>query len=638
MLWLDLETRSQCDLRASGLARYARHESTDVICMSYAFNDDPVTTWFAEDEPFPSEVSSYLASGGKIVAHNAAFERHMFEYVLQIPVELTQWLCSSAWAMAHGLPSSLKDLCIAMELPIQKQTEGTRLIREYSCPGFLHHWKPGDKQLMQDYCEMDVLTMRMACTHMSPLPPEMWRQYHITEDINDYGVPVDISFANAALEYSEEIRNDVNEQLQKLTAGLVTKHTDRKNRDLWFKENFSEDDLSLITVKEKIKFDKEHRAILLRTPDVDERLQKYAELIEAAGGSTISKYKSMVDTHVSGRVHGSLIWSGAGSTGRFSSRGLQLQNFKRNVMSNPDETINEVLSGAPVEKPADTLARLVRSAITSSHGLTYSDYSQIEARVLPWLSADPLANHLLKIFEQGLDVYSETAKLSPVFQQMWDPRQAAKQGVLACGFGGGKNAVHNMAKAYGMRLTDDQAQSIVDAWRDANKWAKPFWYGLTRAAENAIRSPGQIFECGRLRFMYTYPDWLWMELPSGRCLAYCQPRYELDQAPWEDEPSNKLTVLWGSGKRKANEPWPRRPLTHIILAENATQATAADLMREAIVRGYDAGLDILFSVHDELVCEGFCKDKLHEVMVTPPDWSKGLPIDADTTESYRYGK
>ena len=172
MLWLDLETRSQCDLRASGLARYARHESTDVICMSYAFNDDPVTTWFAEDEPFPSEVSSYLASGGKIVAHNAAFERHMFEYVLQIPVELTQWLCSSAWAMAHGLPSSLKDLCIAMELPIQKQTEGTRLIREYSCPGFLHHWKPGDKQLMQDYCEMDVLTMRMACTHMSPLPPK----------------------------------------------------------------------------------------------------------------------------------------------------------------------------------------------------------------------------------------------------------------------------------------------------------------------------------------------------------------------------------------------------------------------------------------------------------------------------------
>ena len=127
-------------------------------------------------------------------------------------------------------------------------------------------------------------------------------------------------------------------------------------------------------------------------------------------------------------------------------------------------------------------------------------------------------------------------------------------------------------------------------------------------------------------------------MPSGRVIAYPQPRWEMDQAPWEDEPSEKLTVLWGSGKRKAGQPWPRRALSHIILSENATQGAAADLMREAIVRAYDADLPVLFSVHDELVVEGHCADKLTEVMTTAPEWADDLPIDADTVEGFRYGK
>ena len=491
---------------------------------------------------------------------------------------------------------------------------------------------------MRDYCEMDVSTMRMAMSVVPDITPDQWRQYHITEDINDHGVPVDIQFANAALERSEEIRADVNAQLSELTAGCVQKHTARKDRDAWFRREFEEDQLKPLIKNEKIAFDKEKRSALLSNPDTPDRLRRFAELIEDAGGSTVAKYKSMSDTHVSNRVRGSLVWSGAGSTGRFSSRGLQLQNFKRNVFENPQEQIDLVLAGAPLNKPSDTLARLVRSAIHSPHGLTWSDYSQIEARVLPWLSNDSLADDLLQVFHSGGDIYMETANRSPIFQQMWDPRQAAKQGVLACGFGGGRRAVQNMARNYGIKLPEEDAQAIVDAYRQANPWAKPFWYGLARAAQNAVLNPGQVFTQGRLSFLYNYPDWLWMQLPSGRVIAYPQPRWEMDQAPWEDEPSEKLTVLWGSGKRKAGQPWPRRALSHIILSENATQGAAADLMREAIVRAYDADLPVLFSVHDELVVEGHCADKLTEVMTTAPEWADDLPIDADTVEGFRYGK
>jgi len=606
--------------------------------MSYAFGDNPATTWFSEDAPFPAPILEYSQNCGPITAHNAAFERQIFEHVLKIDVALTQWRCSSARALARSLPASLGNLCIALDLPIQKQKEGARLIREYSAPGFLTQWKPGDKETMRDYCEMDVATMRMAMSVVPDITPNQWRQYHITEDINDHGVPVDIQFANAALERSEEIRADVNAQLSELTAGCVQKHTARKDRDAWFRREFEEDHLKPLIKNEKIAFDKEKRNALLSNPETPDRLRRFAELIEDAGGSTVAKYKSMSDTHVSNRVRGSLIWSGAGSTGRFSSRGLQLQNFKRNVFENPQEQIDLVLAGAPLNKPSDTLARLVRSAIHSPHGLTWSDYSQIEARVLPWLSNDSLADDLLQVFRSGGDIYRETANRSPIFQQMWDPRQAAKQGVLACGFGGGRRAVQNMARNYGIKLPEEDAQAIVDAYRQANPWAKPFWYGLARAAQNAVLNPGQVFTQGRLSFLYNYPDWLWMQLPSGRVIAYPQPRWEMDQAPWEDEPSEKLTVLWGSGKRKAGQPWPRRALSHIILSENATQGAAADLMREAIVRAYDADLPVLFSVHDELVVEGHCADKLTEVMTTAPTWADGLPIDADTVEGLRYGK
>ncbi len=61
-------------------------------------------------------------------------------------------------------------------------------------------------------------------------------------------------------------------------------------------------------------------------------------------------------------------------------------------------------------------------------------------------------------------------------------------------------------------------------------------------------------------------------------------------------------------------------------------------MRETMVRAENAGMEVLFGVHDEVVVEGYCFDELHKIMETPPDWATGLPIEADTQISKRYGK
>lgn len=105
-LWLDFETRSACDLKAAGVYNYAQDPSTDVLCMSWAFDDDDVQTW-TPDQPFPEQVKDYK---GVIYAHNAAFERLIFWYVLQINFDLTQFYCTATQARANCAPGSLEDV------------------------------------------------------------------------------------------------------------------------------------------------------------------------------------------------------------------------------------------------------------------------------------------------------------------------------------------------------------------------------------------------------------------------------------------------------------------------------------------------------------------------------------------------
>jgi DNA polymerase bacteriophage-type len=105
MIWLDFETRSRCDLKSRGVYNYAQDLSTDVLCMSYAFDDEDVATWLP-GMPFPN------IAGHQVMAHNAAFERLVFWYVLcptlGIPEPpLERFTCTAAQARANCLPGSL---------------------------------------------------------------------------------------------------------------------------------------------------------------------------------------------------------------------------------------------------------------------------------------------------------------------------------------------------------------------------------------------------------------------------------------------------------------------------------------------------------------------------------------------------
>ena len=149
-LWIDFETRSSVDLPNAGSYNYAQSLTTSVLCMAYAFDDEEVQVW-TPDQPFPERVRNHT---GQIRAHNAAFERLIFWYVLQINYDLEQFYCTAAQARANCAPGSLEDVGRFAGASMKKDHRGAALVRKCCVPPFKH--TPQDLQDLFDYCAQEI--------------------------------------------------------------------------------------------------------------------------------------------------------------------------------------------------------------------------------------------------------------------------------------------------------------------------------------------------------------------------------------------------------------------------------------------------------------------------------------------------
>lgn len=673
MLFIDLETRSNVDLTMHGAMRYALDTSTQVICISYAFSlEGEVKTWFADDsdtqvlgnqnKKFPADLLDYILNSDEpIVAHNAEFERLIFEYVLSNDYDfdaphVSRWQCTQIQALTSGLPASLANLSRVLPLDNMKQLEGKRLIDDYSAAGAYEEWAEGDKELMRVYCEYDVLASRDVYKLTRRLSDTEWTQYHATQIMNDRGVPFDVEFAHAATQYADEIKEDVDSNIKRITGGFVPTAGNRKNRAIWLEHNLTEAQYkSLLKTKTKdgekvtsLCFDEANREKLAQFDDLPGIVHEYLDQIQYGGGSAIKKYYAIDRLNIDGNVYGSLLFNGA-VTGRYTAKGgLQIQNFKacRLESKEVEELILDVKEGYAIEAPAQKMAQLLRPTITCTEGVTYSDYSQIEARVLPWLYPCAATDSVLDVFREGKDLYKRNAvgmfDLAGEDDVTKDLRQAAKVATLGCGFGGGAGAIHTTGLKYGLTFTDAKANEIKDNWRKANPWAKRLWEGLKSAAQSAVYAPGREKTFGRITFVML-GDVLYMRLPSGRYLGYQSPRIETVEVgspahAYHFETEEITALKPGTLPARGQKDWPRKVVNFLLLAENATQAVAADIMRESIVRAVDYDIPVIFSVHDELIARGNCVGQLSSIMETAPAWADGLPIKTETGYNLRYGK
>ena len=135
-----------------------------------------------------------------------------------------------------------------------------------------------------------------------------------------------------------------------------------------------------------------------------------------------------------------------------------------------------------------------------------------------------------------------------------------------------------------------------------------------------------------------------MRLPSGRDLFYPNAKTEMCDLPWEDRDTGKpaQAKLVTAMTLTAAKQWVRRPLSHVVLSENVTQAFCRDLLAYGIDKAEQAGYPELFHAHDEAMAEvpeGFGSVEEYEnLLATLPEWATGMPLKAEGWRGKRYHK
>jgi len=665
ILSIDFETRSACDLINEGVYNYASDLSTAVVCMAYSIDGAEPELWLPGD-PVPACFREATA----IYAWNATFERLIWDYVMvndhDAPaIDFHTWRCSAFMARCNNLPNKLENAARCLNVAQQKDKRGKELIKLLSLP-LADGTFCEDPELLEEfyqYCLQDVRTEQAVVAQLREPTELEWRDYYVGERINDRGVKVDVELCRAAQEYAAEEEASLIERISELTDGTVDKARG-ENLKKWVLARLTPEQEKL-TVKyrkgeRKISLDKWNRGRLLDCDDLDPDTREVVECSDFAQKSSVGKLKRLqaMSDPVDLRLRGAFMVNGASESGRYSSKGAQVHNFPREVMKDPLEVREDLMDQIMAEDMVDyygaplmtILSRMLRSALIPAHDSVFlvSDWSAIEGRVAPWLCDNEMGEAKLDIYRDDGPVYELAAAATfrcDVDKVTKDQRQIGKVQELSFQYQGGKGAFQAMARNYGVKATESQADRYKEAWRRANPWGPAIWSDIERAARLAIQKPGTMYKAGRLQY-FAVKDilaggtTLFCQLPCGRVLTYPDARISMDERG-----GYKISVLRAAFVPKADEKdWPRTDVYGGKLFNNAVQGTSASLLREALRNAHDRGLSIVLHVHDELVNESQRGQEdadsaiLHEVMNTAPAWAEGLPLKADVEVMERFGK
>nr|DAE49408.1 MAG TPA: DNA polymerase I [Caudoviricetes sp.] len=651
-LFCDIETFSPVQLAKTGVYPYAEHPDFDLLLFGYSIDGGPVEVVdLAGGQQIPDNVLSALVDPGVVKwAHNAAFERVCLSAWLRTHhpelldggfLDPRQWRCTMIWSAYLGLPMSLDAVATVLKLDVQKDSAGRKLIKQFCTPatpsvlnGGKHRNPPSADPAgwahFIDYNRRDVEVEQAIHDRLAffPMPDSEWDTYALDQRINDAGILLDYTLVDNAVTVDEHHRNASLARAQKLT-GL-----DNPNSPIQLKQWLHNHGCELESLA-KADVD---AALDTATGAVKEVLGLRGDLAK----SSVKKYQAMHNVAGSdGRARGLIQFYGAGRTGRFAGRLVQVQNLPRNYLTDLDQARTLVRTGnldaleLLYESVPDTLSQLIRTAFIPStgHRFIVADFSAIEARVIAWLAGETTT---LAAFRDGKDLYCETASRMfgvPVEKHgiNGELRQKGKIAVLACGYGGSVGALKAMG-ALTMGLAEHELKPIVDAWRQANPHIVGLWADVEEAAIAAITSR-QPIRLRNLRFSVE-SGILFIELPSGRRLAYVQPR--LGENRWG---GTSITYTGTTAARR----WGQLETYGGKLVENIVQAIARDLLVTGMHAVAKAGHRIVMHVHDEIVIDepensGFTVTDACALMSTLPAWAEGLPLDADGYECAYYRK
>lgn len=689
---VDFETRSACSLKKSGAWKYSLDPSTQILCLVYRLPHWKPGVTQLWHPAFPQcgmlegfngesllELIDWIEWGGPLEAYNVFFERAIWTNILTPKYDFPlpawdQWRCSAAKAAAHALPRSLTDAGAALNLKLQKDDAGHKLMMKISKPRksrkkeretwAKNHIKPPkylwweDRDLFERlfaYCRQDVLSEEALSEYLEDLNDLETRYYCLDQKINQRGFYLDIPGIRTALQLIHGEVHRLNGELADLTEGQVQKATQRTKLKKWLDtQDVHLFDTKGSTIDELLSQNDDAEKEADELPPWVDKLNPSArralEILRMLGRSSTAKYETMLAWACpDGRVRGGLLYHGA-TTGRWSGAGVQPHNFPKGTIKkfNMDHAWDVILSGdrhrilAEYPSVMETLACALRGAIIAPEGkqLYVADYAAIEARVLMWMAREKDG---LRLFREGKNLYIDMAQAifpgREITKESKIEYPVGKTSILGLGYGMGPGKFVSAVKTItGLDIDEVFAEEVVATYRNKYAEVKSFWYKTEECAVAAVLHPGTVIHQDRLLWQQI-GDFLFCTLPSGRRLSYPYPELRDKETPWGDM-RPELTFM---GVDVYTHQWKRQHTYGGKLVENVIQAVSRDLMAYALQASEDSGIyHPILSVHDEIIAEaelgtGSIKE-FETLLATPPAWAKGCPIAAEGWVGTRYRK
>lgn len=640
-LAIDIETYSDVSLPDCGVHRYAASEQFEILLFAYSLNDEPTKIIdLASGEKMPDEIMKLLTDDSVIkTAYNAAFERNCINRYFGLSLKPEGWRCTLVQASMLSLPLSLEGVGEALNLDKKKMSEGKELIRFFCMPckpsklnGGRKRNLPSDEpekwELFKTYCIRDVDVEKQIRNKLSkfPIPDREQELYCMDQRINDRGIMVDPELITHAVVCDLLYKETATKKAYEIS-GLENPNSVAQLKGWLAGKGIEIDSLAKAAVEELVE-------------NTDGDVAEMMKLRLALSKTSVKKYEAMERSVCpDGRVHGLLQFYGANRTGRWAGRLVQIHNLPQNHMEDLELARSIVKEGRYdlvellYDSIPDVLSELIRTAFVAKPGCRFivSDFSAIEARVMGYLAGE---GWVMEEFRGAGKIYEQTA--SKMFHIPIEEitkgspyRARGKVASLACQYGGAEGALISMGALN--FVEEDELKGLVQSWRTANPHIVNYWYEIDGAVKAAVKER-KMTTVGRVT-VYYQSGMLKIALPSGRVLSYVRPRMTVNRF------GSESVSYEGVG---TNRKWTRIESYGAKFCENIVQATARDVLAEAMLRLEKKGFDIVCHIHDEVVLEvpegTSSVEEVNEIMAVCPDWCEGLPLKAAGFESPFYKK
>jgi len=629
-LAIDFETYYSKDYSIAGSStyQYVKHPEFDAYLVSM-FN--PEISYVGQTGLYPDWKK---LDGYTFLAHNASFDQRCFEECQEkgiIPPIKVTWICTADMCVYFQYQRNLKGA--AKEILGVEMDKGVRTNMKGKT------WEDmialDESKAVLQYALDDAKYTYQIWEKFYDQWPETERLIsQLTRQMAWEGLPISVDKVDKGLNLLEKAVFETKKELP------------------WYKE------IDPDTRKEYAIYSKKAMAIECRKagveppkslakgdPDLEEWMRKYGSKLNfvaamqrfTRANKHLKNLRQIKDRLTDqDRMSYNLKYWGADVTGRWSGdSGFNVQNMPRETQYGVN----------------------IRNCITAPEGKTLivADLSQIEPRLTAYLAGD---DKFLKLLSQGMSPYEAHARQTMGWTggklKDEDPElyMLAKVRVLQLGYGSGWFKFAETVASYGQTQILDLPFSKQDEHR-FEQFAKSYQPGKASQyrdlpTEERRQWVNAFIQVQDFRDKNPKITYLWklrdrelkeaasdadvdvysVDLPSGRSIKYFRPTFTKDN----------VTVATQKGSLR------RVPSYGANIFQNSVQSLARDVFLNCLLNLNDKGFRVVLHVHDEVVVEvdeefaTHAKQDVRELMITPPDWLKGVPLDCEAIITKEYLK